>query len=126
MAPSRRVVRDELANLFSYLLDSETALLTNPVLNEGERLGWRPFSAATTFLEFRDPPSLAGYRAWVEAGQYSALLYDGALVQVSYDFAGSVLVAHRLAWVPCPFAADTELLQIAPVLDVLDLYAAGH
>lgn len=125
MAPSRRVVRDELNNLLSYLLDSEIALLANPVRDAGSRISWQAFRAGAKFLEARDPPSLAGYRTWVEAGEYSALLYDGALLQISYEFAGSILVAHRLAWVPCPLAVDPELFQLAPLLDVLDLYSSG-
>jgi hypothetical protein len=126
MAPSRRVVRDELSNVLAYLLESEIALLTNAVRDEGERVSWWRFSSASSgFLEFREPPSFAGYRAWVANGDFSALLYDGALLQVSYDFVGTVLVAHRLSWVPCPFLVDEELLQVEPVLDVLDLYAGG-
>lgn len=125
MALSRRVVRNEVSNLLTYLLESEIALLTTPVLDDGPRLSWRPLGRTAEFLPSRDHGSLALYRAWLEDGQYSALLYDGSLLQITYEFAGTVLVAHRLAWVPCPFAIDPELLEIAPVLDVFDMYAAG-
>ena len=121
--PSRRVVRDELNNLLSYLVESEIALLANAVRDEGERISWHRFNASATFLEFRDPPTFDGYRNWVANGEYSALLYDGSLLQVSYDFAGALLISHRLVWVPCPFDVDPDLLQLEPLLDVLDLYA---
>lgn len=125
MTPSSRVVRDEVNNLLDYLLLSEIALHRNPVLHEQGRVSWRPFPTASSFLETRDSASLACYKAWLVSGEYSALLFDGALLQITYDFAGHELVAHRLAWVPCPFAVDLELLQVESPIEVLDMYASG-
>jgi hypothetical protein len=126
MTPTSRVVRDEVDNLLAYLIDSEIALLTNPVRDEAGRISWHPYVAGRAFLENSDPPTLAGYRGWVASGHFSALLYDGALLQMTYDFAGHVIASHRLAWVPCPFAVDVDLLQNAPILEVVDMYADGR
>jgi len=126
MAPTSRVVHDEIDNLLDYLVYSEIALHANPVRNEGGRVSWRGFAPYGKFLESREPESVATYRAWLEAGAYSALLFDGALLQVTYDFVGHHLIAHRLAWVPCPFMVDLELLQLESPLEIVDLYAAGN
>ena len=126
MAPTSRVVRDEVDNLLSYLVDSEIALDTTPVRAERGRVSWLSYANGAEFLEHRDPPTLAAYRAWLSAGAYSALLYDGALLQVTYDFVGHMLVAHRLAWVPCPFDLDAEFLQTDPLDEVLDVYESGN
>lgn len=125
MAPTSRHVRDELDNLLTYLIDNEIALHTNPVANEGGRVTWRLFATGLTFLHASEPPSLLGYRTWLESGAYSALLNDGALLQMTYDFVGHSLVAHRLPWVPCPFKIDADLLQHEAPVDVIDVYAAG-
>ena len=125
MAPTIRLIRDELENLLAYLINSEIALHCNPVSHDANRLTWRASVADTRFLANRGTTSLYQYRAWLEAGQYSALLFDGAMLQVSYDFVGHALVAHRLAWVPSPFSMDPELLEVFPLLEVFDTYAEG-
>jgi hypothetical protein len=124
MAASSRLVRSEVDALMSYLIETEIALHANPVSNRSGRISWYPF-ATGEFLEQRDDTSLLQYRAWLENGTYSAVLFDGALLQITYDFAASDLVAHRLVYVPCPFDLDTDLLQREPHVDVFDLYAAG-
>lgn len=123
MTQTSRAVRDELDSLLLYLLDAEIALYVNPVVQEEGRVTWRGLGAGGEFLPIRESESIAAYRAWIEMGAYSALLSDGALLQMTYEFSGHDLVGHRLAWVPCPFNVDRDLLQTAPPVDVFDLYA---
>ena len=59
---------------------------------------------------------------WIEAQAYSAVLLDGALLQISFDFVGTDLVGHRLVYFPSPFNYDSALLRDLPILDVVDLY----
>ena len=75
--------------------------------------------------EWAEHASVTTYRTWLENGAYSALLFDGSLLQITYDFAGPQLIAHRLAWVPCPFIIDLQRLQEESPIEVLDLYTAG-
>src|SRR5947209_6508147 len=123
MTLTRRATRDELDNFLSYLIDSEIALHANPVAIFGGRVTWAGLARRREFLPVRNE-SLGTYRAWLESGAYSALLFDGALLQLSYDFAGNQLIGHRLAWIPCPLGLDQDLLQSEPALEVFDLYAA--
>ena len=55
-----------------------------------------------------------------------AILFDGSLIQISYDFDYSELVGHRLLYFPCPFDLDPELLQTLPLVDVIDFYRDGE
>ncbi|WP_350225000.1 DUF2290 domain-containing protein [Arthrobacter sp. efr-133-TYG-120] len=57
-------------------------------------------------------------------GVYNALLPDGALLQMCYEFAGRTLASHRLAYLPSPdlepFQNDPEMyIREVPYLDVV-------
>jgi hypothetical protein len=122
--PTSRAITTEIQNLLDHLMNSEIALFVNPVLDQGGLVSWR--STGGSVLSKRGFPTLHDYRDWVEAGAYSAVLFDGSLLQLTYHFAGTnILVGHRLAYVPCPFNADHELLRLLPIVDVIDYYAAN-
>jgi hypothetical protein len=71
-------------------------------------------------------PSIGQYVSWLRAGHYSALLFDGGLLQFTYRIADKTISGHRLAYVPCPYDLDQELVRSGePMADVLDLYRAG-
>ena len=70
-----------------------------------------------------DGPSVSEYQAWLTNGAYSAVLFDGALVQISFEFRHSKIVGHRLAYVPCPFDLEPEYLQTEPLYDLVEAYA---
>jgi hypothetical protein len=125
MTLTSRVIRTEVENLLAYLGRSEIALYTTAVGIEGGRVTWRPYRKEESFVEGWEAHTLLDYRRWLRAGDYSALLFDGSLLQITYDFAGRVLIAHRLAWIPCPFDIDAEWYQMDYPVDVLDVYAAG-
>jgi hypothetical protein len=120
-----RVILDEIDNLLTYLAQSEIALHVNPVVNQQGRVSWVGPSILGMFLNTREHTSIMNYRAWLSTGAYSALLFDGSLLQLTYDFEGRELVAHRLAWVPCPFRIDLELLLVESPIEVVELYAEG-
>lgn len=60
------------------------------------------------------------YRHWVSSGHYSAVLFDGSLLQLTFEYAGPVLVGHRFAYIPAPAVVEPELLELMPILDVVD------
>jgi hypothetical protein len=64
------------------------------------------------------------YRDARASGAYNLRLLDGALIQMSYRFEGSVLERHRLAYLPdpllVPFDLDPEsYIQGVPYLEVV-------
>jgi hypothetical protein len=117
-----RVIRDDVQNLMDFLLEAEVASFTNPVVIQGQRVTWASGASGVPFvLDFRHI-TVEQYRIWVQGGHYSCVLADGSLLQITYDLADSVLVGHRLAYVPCPVQLDPRLLADAPLLDVVDIY----
>lgn len=119
--------RGELERLFILLRDADVAVVARPVvvrrLGRGvERVTWLPSGEESGDLYRAPYPSIDDYREWIRAEAYSAVLFDGALLQLSFDFAGKEMIGHRLVYCPCPFGIDPGLLNEEPILDVVDLY----
>src|SRR5690349_20360208 len=110
-------IRNEVVNFLDFLIESRIAVHTTAVTFGGGRITWRPYGN-TGFLATRDDTSMSLYRSWLEAAEYSALLSDASMLQISYDFAAGQLVGHRLAYIPCPFDIDKELLEAEPHVEV--------
>ena len=118
-------IRNELENLLVQLVFSEVALTMNPVVLrkvvDGQRVTWSSPKALSAIMG-ADFGTIEEYLSWIDAQMYSAILYDGSLLQMSYDFDGPELIRHRLLYYPCPFDVDPFLFNDAEILDVLDLY----
>jgi len=84
-------------------------------------LAWsRPesrFPGHTAARHDRAVPSLGYHRCLLRR------LLDASLLQITYDLIGSEVVAHRLAYTPCPFIVDTEFLEEGnPIDEVVGMY----
>lgn len=116
----------ELSNLLSLLIESEIALVINPVaetrVSRATRVTWTKARQTSGVLSGLAFATVDEYCALVEQQMYSAVLYDGALLQISYDFHKGELAGHRLCYYPCPFNMDDELLQSEPFGEVVALY----
>ena len=120
----------ELDDFLTLLLESEVAIATTKVvaLQGGrpggfQRITWAANSTAPGNLFRQHSATVAEYRGWIDCNGYSAVLFDGSLIQISYDFEYSELVGHRLLYFPCPFDLDLELLNDGLFLaEVIDLY----
>ena len=122
-----RSVRDEVQNVLDYLREAELALYCNPVSTrewqDGSSVAWHSFEPEAAFLTTRDHGTVQQYLDWLANGQYSALLFEASLLQISYEISGGRIVSHRLAYIPCPFNVDREYLaEGLPVADVVSLY----
>ncbi|MGK7235877.1 hypothetical protein [Streptomyces hygroscopicus] len=99
-----RAVRDDITNLAEYLLDAEIAVYINPVSIDGTRVSWHSLNPSLPFLTHRGDPGLEDYRRWVEAGAFSGHLFDGALLQLTYDVEGARSPATGSPTYPRPTA----------------------
>lgn len=120
-------VRTDIQNLLDLLLESDVAVYTNSVVKQHGREGstrvtWANTKSLPGSLFRGDFATVDDYRGWLAAGAYSAILFDGAVLQFSYDFTGDHLIGHRLGYYPCPFDVDQDLLRTEPMLDVIELY----
>lgn len=112
----------EIRNLIDTLSAADIVLDSNSVGIVGSggraRVTWRGDSGLAPLWR-QDSPSVAEYTMWLANRQFSVVLLDGGLLQLTFDFAGADIVGHRLAYVPCPFDFDRELLLEMPLLDLL-------
>lgn len=109
------------------LFDRDIVLIPNPMKVDGNVVTWAaPASGDQPFVDFLDYATISTYRRWAVTGEYSAMLFDGALLQMRYVLDGSNAVSHRLAYVPCPYRLDPQMLLTESLSDLLDLHQAGE
>ena len=102
-------------------------MYTTKVVSRRERTGLQRITWATNavvpgYLFRQKSATVLDYREWIDCGGYSAVLFDGSLIQMSYDFEYLELVGHRLLYFPCPFDLDLQLLQTFSLPEVIDFY----
>ena len=125
MTPRR--VFYELDNFLTLLLRSDVALLTTKVIIQQkspslQRITWATNKGVPGDLFRNVTATVSEYREWIDEQGYSAVLYDGSILQMSYDFDNTELAGHRLLYFPCPFDFDQQLLEIFALVDVIDFY----
>lgn len=72
-----------------------------------------------------DPARILDYMALLDRKEYSYLMNDGAILQISYTYDGDCIDRHRLLYYPCPFSIDQTYLEGSdiPLSDLIrDVY----
>jgi len=119
-------VRQEIDNCLDLMLHSGITLIANPVVVERNgrkaRVTWRSPAGLGTLEGTYPFATVDEYREHLRNQAYSAVLCDGSLLQISYEFYGTKLSGHRLCFYPCPFDVEPEYFQTEPLLDVVDLH----
>ncbi len=118
-------LRAEVESLLNLLLSAEIAIDINPVVRtQGNRLIRVTWGGCYSGALFRgDFASIDDYCRWIDDHAFSAVLYDGSLLQLSYDFAlTQELVGHRLGFYPCPFDLDEEWVRGETLSEVIAVY----
>jgi len=122
-----RAVTTEIQSLLDFLMASGIAIFATPVLDRQGHVTWRSSSSLPPSLVLRRPhPSVLDYRHWIESGAYSAILQDGGLLQISYQFAGNQVDQHRLAYVPCPYPLTSRDISAFDIGDLVERYDDCH
>jgi hypothetical protein len=118
-----RALRDDISNALEFLVESELAVFSAAVVHSAIRVSWpRPASRAAFVLDRRHE-TVEQYLHWVNHGDYSAVLPDASLLQLTYHVQDGELAGHRLVYVPCPVRIDEKLLRCGePVADVVEAY----
>lgn len=107
-----RAIRDQIRNALDYLRDAELAHITTEISMGSTAVAWHPLGPeGPTFIESFEHPTIDQYVAWLSRGDYSALLYDGSLIQASYEVEAGEVSRHRLSYFPCPYDLDLALLR---------------
>ena len=123
---TRNHTRNEIQNLLDLLLEFEIAIDINTVrilnLPSGRfRVTWASgqYLLSPHESEFG---TIQEYVDWASQRQFSALLFDGAMLQISYDFVGNDVIGHRLLYYPCPLDVAHDWLKTEPLDEVMDAY----
>jgi hypothetical protein len=128
MTPSKQ--RNDVRNFLDLLLEFGLAVWTKPVIvktftNGAARVSWPATCDFRGDLFRRDCSTVDSFCDWLDAQEFSAILFDGAMLQITFDFFGNELMGHRLGYYPCPFELDDDgrqLLREQPIRDVIDMY----
>lgn len=113
-----------MKNFLDLLVAAEVAVVRTQVIHQRSaggysRLSWPDLQ---TELQWRAPVETpATYRKWLEGGGYSAQLFDGSLLQLSFDYRRDELVRSRLAYVPCPYDLIDVLPDCESIFEALEL-----
>ena len=128
VTPAR--IRGEVHSLLDLLFSNDIALYVSQVVEKQQqssiiRITW-PSQPQNWRQGFEKPfGSIDEYFAWLKNNQFSAILFDGSMLQISFDLRWGNLIAHRLVYYPCPIELNDEelmLLREFPVIEVIDDY----
>lgn len=122
-----RAIAEQVRNALDYVRDAEIAQFTTEVSMSATAVAWHPLDRKGAFVESFGHPTIDQYVTWLANGDYSALLYDGSLIQISYWVEEGDVSRHRLAYFPCPYNLDLDLLkQGTPVADIVESYRGSE
>lgn len=100
-----------LREILTRLEEAEATLAVNDVRIDRSRVWWQANRESGAFLRNRGPMTVEDYLHWLNNRHYSAVLWDGSLIQLSYDWSGGQIRAHRVAYIPCPYELDLEIID---------------
>jgi len=68
-------------------------------------------------------PRIAEYRYFIATKQYTCVLADGSLLQISYRFRRGQIVWHRLCYQPCPILfGPADIQPQDDLIELVDLF----
>ena len=86
-------------------------------------ISWVRAPGASSYNRY-DDTGYSTYYSILDNEDYSILLKDGGVVQISFDYLGSELNGHRYAYIPCPiYFSETELRLVdenTPFMELID------
>lgn len=100
----------ETKEIFDHLAKKSISFLPNTIVRKDNWVGWASHDTDSNFIIESKNETAKTYLHWLATGNYSAVLSDGAILQVSYDFESDTPIKHRLAYVPSPLLFDFNVL----------------
>jgi len=121
MTPSR--CRAEIARLVGVLLEGEIALAANSPREQSRGrlvvVESPPREGPSQGERFLPSGCIDEYLDYLQRGDYTCVLSDGALLQLSFTFRRRRLIKHRLCFYPCPVLVAGD--QVSGELSLQDL-----
>lgn len=63
------------------------------------------------------------YKLLLNDNNYTIILFDGSIIQVTYVIETNEIVEHRLAYYPCPFYFEEEEIFTKGIIDIIEEYS---
>lgn len=104
------------------ILDSNITVV-EPLAQNERRITWTKASGFALF----EYPSIDEYVRILRERQYTALLYDGSLLQISYDIKlPNEISGHRLCYFPCPIEINREVVEEFGLIDLIEMLSGDE
>ena len=115
-------LRTSIDNLLDTIMNAGFAVLRQPVicLGSGRQIQVRWPSTSKPVEMSSRYGSVNEYITQLDNMAYSAILMDGSIVQLDYGVSAGEIVRHRLAFYPCPFEIEANLLEEFSLRDVIE------
>ena len=118
-------VRKEVTAVALLLQESDLAISSSihKIVSLGRnesRVTWSSHGDGLSFYDFTEG-GFEQYRHALRNQQFSVVLNDGSLLQISYDFRRNELVRHRLAFLPSPINILRQDIEDTTIDDFLEL-----
>lgn len=91
-----------------FALDARVHVVANLTATRSSLVWTRNNPNASLIID--DPARIMDYVTLLEGKEYSFLMHDGAIVQISYIFERDTIYRHRLVYYPCPLSLDPSLI----------------
>ena len=111
MSPTRRAIVREITELVARLLEANLAIEANGTVeislpSHRHLIAWTGVDISLAQTPGSDIDTVGEYLRLLKARQFTCVLFDGSLLQLSYHFVRTSLTGHRLVYIPCPVALD--------------------
>ena len=122
-----RQLRHEINDLVALLAEIGLVARSNATtIHEHVPFKWVTWAGHSGHLP-RGGETVAEYRGIIRDNEFTCVLVDGGIVQISYALRGQVLEKHRFAWIPSPVVVDVEDVRSQDIAELIEegLFGAG-
>jgi hypothetical protein len=118
-------LRREVERLVTALLRANLAIEAQAVIStsSGNRqaISWGGGRGSSISSEIPSA-TIAEYRRLLRDGEYSCVLTDGSLLQLSFVLERESIVKHRMVYFPCPLVFEKDELDVVGELSFTELF----
>ena len=109
--PTPNQIKDQINRVVGYLIEVGIADEQDAAFQRAGHYGSMEITfprANRVSMALKDYPYEKIYQRLIEERAYNVKLLDGAIIQMSYEFAEETLQRHRLAFFPSPFLEEFQ------------------
>ncbi len=120
-------LRREISDLVALLAEIGLVARSNaPTILDHTPFRWVTWAGHHGHLP-RGGETVSEYWSILRDSEFTCVLADGGVIQISYALRGQVLEKHRFVWIPAPVAVNVEDARSQDIAELVEegLYGAG-